>query len=63
MRSLLRFRLFARPSKPKRERRNPYVVQGHEREIMRDVVIVSAARTAVGAFEGTLSGVPATDLG
>jgi acetyl-CoA C-acetyltransferase len=30
---------------------------------MRDVVIVSAVRTAVGGFEGTLSGVPATDLG
>lgn len=30
---------------------------------MRDVVIVSAARTAVGGFEGTLSGVSATDLG
>ncbi|RLB81288.1 MAG: acetyl-CoA C-acyltransferase [Deltaproteobacteria bacterium] len=30
---------------------------------MRDVVIVSAARTAVGAFQGTLSSIPATDLG
>lgn len=30
---------------------------------MREVVIVSAARTAIGAFEGTLSHVPATDLG
>lgn len=30
---------------------------------MRDVVIVSAARTAVGAFQGTLSAVSATDLG
>ena len=30
---------------------------------MREVVIVSAARTAVGAFEGALSGIPATDLG
>ena len=30
---------------------------------MRDVVIVSAARTPVGAFQGTLSRIPATDLG
>jgi acetyl-CoA C-acetyltransferase len=30
---------------------------------MREVVIVSAARTAIGAFEGTLSRVTATDLG
>ena len=30
---------------------------------MREVVIVSAARTAIGAFQGTLSRVPATDLG
>jgi len=30
---------------------------------MREVVIVSAARTAVGAFQGALSGIPATDLG
>ena len=30
---------------------------------MRDVVIVSAARTAVGAFQGSLSRMPATDLG
>lgn len=30
---------------------------------MREVVIVSAARTAVGAFQGGLSSVPATDLG
>ncbi|MBW1895913.1 MAG: acetyl-CoA C-acetyltransferase [Deltaproteobacteria bacterium] len=30
---------------------------------MREVVIVSAARTAVGAFQGTLSKIPATDLG
>ena len=30
---------------------------------MREVVIVSAARTAVGGFQGALSGIPATDLG
>jgi acetyl-CoA C-acetyltransferase len=30
---------------------------------VREVVIVSAARTAVGAFQGALSGIPATDLG
>ena len=30
---------------------------------MREVVIVSAARTAVGASQGALSGIPATDLG
>jgi len=30
---------------------------------MREVVIVSAARTAVGAFQGALSDVPATELG
>jgi len=30
---------------------------------MREVVIVSAARTAVGAFQGTLSNISATDLG
>lgn len=30
---------------------------------MRKVVIVSAARTAIGAFQGSLSSVPATDLG
>jgi len=30
---------------------------------MREVVIVSAARTAVGGFQGTLSGISATDLG
>jgi acetyl-CoA C-acetyltransferase len=30
---------------------------------MRDVVIVSAARTAIGAFQGALSNIPATDLG
>jgi acetyl-CoA C-acetyltransferase len=30
---------------------------------MREVVIVSAARTAVGAFQGALSSIPATDLG
>jgi acetyl-CoA C-acetyltransferase len=30
---------------------------------MREVVIVSAARTAVGAFQGALSGIPATNLG
>lgn len=30
---------------------------------MREVVIVSAARTAIGAFQGALSMIPATDLG
>jgi len=30
---------------------------------MRDVVIVSAVRTAIGSFMGTLSNTPATDLG
>jgi acetyl-CoA C-acetyltransferase len=30
---------------------------------MREVVIVSAARSAIGAFQGTLSGISATDLG
>jgi len=30
---------------------------------MREVVIVSAARTAVGGFQGALSGISATDLG
>ncbi len=30
---------------------------------MRDVVIVSAVRTAIGDFQGTLSSIPATDLG
>jgi len=30
---------------------------------MREVVIVSAARTAIGAFQGALSRIPATDLG
>ena len=30
---------------------------------MRDVVIVSAVRTALGTFGGTLSNTPATELG
>ncbi len=30
---------------------------------MREVVIVAASRTAIGAFQGTLSSVPATELG
>lgn len=30
---------------------------------MRDVVIVSAVRTAIGDFQGSLSNIPATDLG
>lgn len=30
---------------------------------MQDVVILSAARTPIGAFQGVLSGVPATELG
>ncbi|MCW9052051.1 MAG: acetyl-CoA C-acetyltransferase [Motiliproteus sp.] len=30
---------------------------------MRDVVIVAAGRTAIGAFNGTISGIPASDLG
>ena len=30
---------------------------------MRDVVIVGAARTAIGSFLGSLAGVPATRLG
>ena len=30
---------------------------------MRDVVIVSAARTAIGGFQGMLSGISATELG
>jgi acetyl-CoA C-acetyltransferase len=30
---------------------------------MREIVVVSAARTAVGAFQGALSSTPATDLG
>jgi acetyl-CoA C-acetyltransferase len=30
---------------------------------MREVVIVSAARTAIGGFQGSLSGISATDLG
>jgi acetyl-CoA C-acetyltransferase len=30
---------------------------------MREVVIVSAARTAIGGFQGSLSRIPATDLG
>ncbi len=30
---------------------------------MREVVIVSAARTAIGAFQGALANIPATDLG
>ena len=30
---------------------------------MEDIVIVAAARTAVGKFGGALAGVPATDLG
>ena len=30
---------------------------------MRDVVIVAAGRTAIGAFNGTISSVPASDLG
>ena len=30
---------------------------------MSDIVIVSAARTAVGSFNGALAGVPAHDLG
>jgi acetyl-CoA C-acetyltransferase len=30
---------------------------------MREVVIVSAARTAIGAFQGVLSSIPATNLG
>ena len=30
---------------------------------MRDVVIVSACRTAIGDFSGSLSSVSATDLG
>ena len=30
---------------------------------MEDIVIVAAARTAVGKFGGSLAGVPATDLG
>jgi len=30
---------------------------------MKDIVIVAAARTAVGKFGGSLAGVPATELG
>ncbi len=30
---------------------------------MEDIVIVSAARTAVGKFGGSLAGIPATELG
>ncbi|MGE5630812.1 MAG: hypothetical protein ACM3TR_10530, partial [Caulobacteraceae bacterium] len=30
---------------------------------MREVVIVSAARTPIGSFNGSLSGVSAVDLG
>src|SRR5690606_22172838 len=33
------------------------------REIMQDVVIVAATRTAVGAFQGSLANLPATALG
>jgi len=34
-----------------------------ERHIMEDIVIVSAARTAVGKFGGSLAKIPATELG
>ena len=37
--------------------------EGKKEESMRDVVIVSAARTGIGAFQGALSRIPATDLG
>lgn len=30
---------------------------------MSDIVIVSAARTPMGGFQGSLSGIPAVDLG
>lgn len=30
---------------------------------MQDVVIVAATRTAIGAFQGALADVPATELG
>jgi acetyl-CoA C-acetyltransferase len=32
-------------------------------DLMKEVVIVSAARTAVGTFQGSLSSIPATELG
>ncbi len=35
----------------------------HRRNTMREVVIVAATRTAIGAFQGSLAGVPAADLG
>jgi acetyl-CoA C-acetyltransferase len=38
-------------------------MEGEKEESMREVVIVSAARTAIGAFQGVLSRIPATDLG
>ncbi len=38
-------------------------MEGKKEESMREVVIVSAARTAIGAFQGALSRIPATDLG
>ncbi len=34
-----------------------------ERTFMEDIVIVSAARTAVGKFGGSLAKTPATELG
>ena len=34
-----------------------------EEDLMKEVVIVSAARTAVGTFQGSLSSIPATELG
>jgi len=39
------------------------IPEKEKEECMREVVIVSAARTAVGASQGALSGIPATDLG
>jgi acetyl-CoA C-acetyltransferase len=39
------------------------VAEETKEDLMREVVIVSAARTAIGGFQGALSGIPATDLG
>ena len=38
---------------------SPTHTQGHT---MRDIAIVAATRTAIGAFQGSLSGLPAPEL-
>jgi acetyl-CoA C-acetyltransferase len=42
---------------------HPAVAAAEESHDMQDVVIIDAARTAIGRFGGSLAGIPATELG